>query len=96
LSGCTLFLCVERSLWTGERLDDMVDRIEKRFDDVDRRFDAVDLRFEAVDRRFEAVDRRFDRLETKLDDLRRDMFNGFLVLFVAILGMIGTMVAHSL
>jgi DNA anti-recombination protein RmuC len=80
---------VERSLWTDERLDDMVDRIEKRFDDVDRRFDAVD-------RRFEAVDRRFDRLETKIDDLRRDMFNGFLVLFVAILGMIGTMVAHSL
>jgi hypothetical protein len=26
---------VERSLWTGERLDDMVDRIEKRFDEVD-------------------------------------------------------------
>jgi hypothetical protein len=73
---------MERTVWTDERLDDSFDRIEKRFD--------------AVDRRFDGVDRRFDRLETKLDDLRRDMFNGFLVLFVAILGMIGTMVAHSL
>jgi hypothetical protein len=50
---------VERSLWTDERLDDMVDRIEKRFDEV-------------------------------------DMLNVFLVLTVALVGLAGTLVAHSL
>jgi hypothetical protein len=77
---------VERSLWTDERIDDMVDRVEKRFDQVDRRFDAVDRRMEA----------RFDRLDAKIDDLRRDMNNQFIVTTSAILALAGVTIAHSL
>ena len=82
MTGGTLFACVERSLWTDERIDDMVHRIEKRFDDVDKHFDAID--------------RRFDRLEVELSAIRREMHTQFLVVTTALIGLAGAMVVHSL
>ena len=62
-----LRLAVERSVWTDERLNDAITRIEYRFDRVDREFDRVWARFDRVDERFDRVDERFDRLTEKVD-----------------------------
>jgi hypothetical protein len=73
---------VERALWTDERIDDVVDR--------------VDQRFAAGDHRLERLERRFDRLEDQIDALRREMHNQFLVTTTAILSLAGFLAAHSL
>jgi tetrahydromethanopterin S-methyltransferase subunit G len=46
---------MERTVWTDERLNDAIARIEQRFDAVDRRFDAVDRRLERMDQNFDRV-----------------------------------------
>jgi hypothetical protein len=35
-------LCMERTVWTDERLDDGFARIDERFDQVDRRLDRIE------------------------------------------------------
>ena len=41
---------MERTLWTDERIDDMVERIEKRFDDLERRMDRLEGEVSALRR----------------------------------------------
>lgn len=60
---------MERTLWTDERLDDAIARIDARFDQVDVRFDRVDARLDALERRMERFEGEmiaFHRLLTQL------------------------------
>ena len=39
---------MERTLWTDERMDDALTRIERHFERIDRNFERVDRNFERV------------------------------------------------
>jgi hypothetical protein len=84
--------CVERALWTGERLDDMVDRIEKRFD-------QVDARFEHFERRMDALDAGMRQLRVEMhrgfESIRRDMFHGLVAMVAAFTALFGVLVVHT-
>ena len=62
---------MERSVWTDERVDDAIARIEKRFDRIDERFDRIDDRFDRIDDRFDRVDDRFDRMRGEIASSNR-------------------------
>ena len=72
---------MERTVWTDERLDDMVDRIDQRFDQVDRRFDQVDA--------------RMDRLEARMDAMQHQMVNFAIVQFAALLTILVTLIVRT-
>jgi hypothetical protein len=41
---------MERTLWTDERIDDAMDRIEKRFEAIERRLDRIEDELVAIRR----------------------------------------------
>jgi hypothetical protein len=61
---------MERTLWTDERVNDAMGRMDQRFDAVDERFEAIDKRFDAIDRRFNTVERRLDCMAVELREVR--------------------------
>lgn len=69
-----------RESWTDDRLDDLANRMDRGFDRVDK--DIRDLRGE--------MNTRFEGIEKRLDSLQRTMiwFSGSL--FVAIFGLMVT------
>ncbi|HEX8052666.1 MAG TPA: hypothetical protein VF517_06715 [Thermoleophilaceae bacterium] len=72
---------MERTLWTDERIDDTVARIEARFEQVEARLDRVEA--------------RLDRLEARIDDLYRQAFNFAIVQFTALLGLFVTILLRT-
>ena len=75
-------LCMERTVWTDERLDDRFSRIDERFDQVDRRLDRVEAELVSI--------------RGEMASLRRDMQMGFMVQTAGLIGLAGVLVAHSL
>jgi hypothetical protein len=73
-----------REAWTGERLDDLTERMEKDFRRVDERFDQVDRRFDKIDARFDAVDARFDSLQQTIIAVGGGLIGTFIVASAAI------------
>ena len=68
-------------MWSDERIDDTVARIEARFEQLERRMDRLEVRME--------------RLEARIDDLYRQMFNFAIVQFVALLGIFATLIIRT-
>jgi hypothetical protein len=63
-------MTTDRTVWTDERIDDMVDRLDKNIDRLDTHIDRLDTRVESlhVEMRegFARVDARFDAMFSRL------------------------------
>jgi hypothetical protein len=98
----------ERHVWTDERIDDMVDRLDKNIDllrnDMRAGFASVDARFAATDERmregFAAMDARFTAMDERMADgftsLRRDMLAAVLTMTGALVATLATILATTL
>jgi hypothetical protein len=82
--------CVDRSVWTDERLDDLAARGESQFELL--RGDIHELRDEM---RAEMRDMRAE-MHAGFTSIRRDMFHGAVALFGTLSAMIVAMFAHAL
>jgi hypothetical protein len=86
----------QRSTWTDERLDDLLQVMRDGFarNDAEHLAMRQEMRegFEQVDRRFERMedrmDQRFDQLASRVDSLQ-------LALIIGMIGLIATMIATS-
>lgn len=70
--------------------------MDHRFDGVYLRFDAFESRFGAMESRFTAVDSRFDVMEARISeqigDLREELSRRMLVAFLAMFGLVVTLI----
>jgi prefoldin subunit 5 len=67
--------------WTDERLEE--------------RFDRIDDRFEEVNRRLIALEEAMVELRQRMDALQASMNRGNLMVFLALLGVIGAILAKG-
>ena len=82
----TLLSCVDRSVWTDERIDDLAQRGESQFELL--REEMRDMRAEMREMRAE--------MHAGFTSVRRDMFHGAVALFGTLAAMIVAMFAHAL
>ena len=74
---------MERTVWTDERLNDAMTRIDARFDAVDRRFDRLEARMDAG----------FAEMRAEFSALRRDMHQMAVIYGVGYLGLAAGVIA---
>jgi hypothetical protein len=77
---------MERSVWSDERIDDLVARNDTQFEL---------LLSEIRDTRTEVRELRRD-MQAEFASVRRDMFHGAIALFAALVAMYATMLVHML
>jgi hypothetical protein len=82
--------CVDRSVWTDERLNDLAARGESQFELL-----RTELRDAREESRQEMRDMRAE-MHAGFTSVRRDMFHGAVALFGTLAAMIVAMFAHAL
>jgi hypothetical protein len=77
-----------REAWSDRRLDALDCK-------VDALGERMELRFDGVDERLGSIDKRLGSLESRFDAFQRTMFHGLVAIVVALMGVIGAVLASS-
>ena len=83
---------MERTAWTGERLDDLANRVTLGFEQVDRRFEQVDRRFDGTNRRIDGLG---SELRAEIDSLRMAILRVGGGRMIGLLGVIAAVLARG-